>query len=363
MAPHMGSRARITTLALAMSALAALPLSGCGQAHGANGAMALPPPVVGVVTVEPQPVALTTELPGRTSPYRDLRGAPAGRRRHQGAAVHRGLRRPGRPAALPDRPGALSGRLRPAPPPQLAKAEANLATVQAEGRALRRPGQDQRRQQAGRRRRRGRLPAGRGRPWQQAKAALEAAQINLDYTRVTAPISGRIGRSAVTPGRAGHRRARPTPWPPSSARPDLCRRHPVGRRAAAPAARQIAGGAIDGAGADRAEVQLILEDGTAYPLDGELQFADVTVDQTTGAVTLRAVFPNPNGVLLPGMYVRAVVDRGRRPRRRSWRRSRASPATRRASRPRWWSTPTGKVELRMLQTAQRSATSGWSPRA
>jgi membrane fusion protein (multidrug efflux system) len=74
--------------------------------------------------------------------------------------------------------------------------------------------------------------------------------------------------------------------------------------------RGLKEGRLDQNGANHKKVQLIMEDGTAYPLAGTLQFRDVTVDQTTGSVILRVVFPNPNGVLLPGMFVRAVVQEG-----------------------------------------------------
>ena len=72
----------------------------------------------------------------------------------------------------------------------------------------------------------------------------------------------------------------------------------------------MARGDLQKSGANSAKVQLILEDGSAYPLEGTLEFSDVTVDQNTGTITLRAVFPNPTGELLPGMYVRAVLQEG-----------------------------------------------------
>ena len=75
----------------------------------------------------------------------------------------------------------------------------------------------------------------------------------------------------------------------------------------------LAGGALTSTGPDSTEISLKLEDGSDYPLKGKLLFTDVTVDQTTGTVTLRAIFPNPNGILLPGMYVRAEVPQGAKP--------------------------------------------------
>jgi membrane fusion protein (multidrug efflux system) len=77
--------------------------------------------------------------------------------------------------------------------------------------------------------------------------------------------------------------------------------------------RAIAGGQLTGAGPQSARVKLLLQDGTPYPIEGSLKFSEVTVDQTTGSVTLRAVFPNPNRLLLPGLYVRAVIVEGVQP--------------------------------------------------
>ena len=108
-------------------------------------------------------------------------------------------------------------------------------------------------------------------------------------------------------------------------------------------------------------MKLLLEDGTPYPLEGTLQFRDVTVDPTTGSVTLRMVFPNPDHVLLPGMFVRAS-SRKASTMRRSSPPSRGSRAIRRGT-PSRWSSADGKVEQRMLESAAQSATDGSSRRA
>jgi membrane fusion protein (multidrug efflux system) len=140
-------------------------------------------------------------------------------------------------------------------------------------------------------------------------AAVETARINLGYTRVVAPISGRIGRSSVTDG-ALVTAYQPVPLstiqqldpiyvdvPQSTA--DLLRLN-----------RRLADGHLNPDGATQNKADLILEDGTPYSEKGTLQFRDVTVDPTTGSSILRIIFPNPKGVLLPGMFVRAIVKEG-----------------------------------------------------
>jgi len=144
---------------------------------------------------------------------------------------------------------------------------------------------------------------------QQAEAALKSAQINLGYTRITAPISGRIGKSNVTVG------ALATAYQ-GSPFATIQQLDPIYVDATESSAnllqlkRNIAAGRINGAGPERAQVKLLLEDGTPYPQEGTLKFSEVTVDPSTGSFILRVVFPNPKYILLPGMYVRAVVQEG-----------------------------------------------------
>jgi membrane fusion protein (multidrug efflux system) len=282
-------------------------LSGCGK-HP-SGMPNYGPPEVGVVTLQAQPVDLTTELPGRTVSYMisDVRPQVSGvikaRLFTEGADV-----RAGQPLYQID----------PAPfkaaydsqVAAVAKAEANLATVKLKAEryadlvklnAVSK--QDYNDAVAA---------AGQGQAdVASAKAALETARINLAYTRVTSPISGRAGPTAVTPGAlvtADQTTALTTVQTLNPIYVDLSQ-----SSAELLKLRQdMASGSLGGS-ADRARVKLILEDGTAYPLDGELKVADVTVDPTTGAVKLRAVFPNPRGVLLPGMFVRAVVNEASAP--------------------------------------------------
>jgi membrane fusion protein, multidrug efflux system len=138
----------------------------------------------------------------------------------------------------------------------------------------------------------------------QKKAALETARINLDYTQVRAPISGRIGTSTVTPGAlvtASQTTALATIRALDPMYVDLTQSSAAMLRLRA----QLGQGKLKAGGTD---AHLVLEDGSTYARTGRLKFAEVAVDEATGSVTLRAEFPNPDGVLLPGMYVRAQLD-------------------------------------------------------
>ncbi len=143
----------------------------------------------------------------------------------------------------------------------------------------------------------------------QAEAAVRTARINLEYTRITAPISGRIGRSSVTEG------AIVTAYQPM-ALATIQQLDPIYVDVPQSTAellrlkRRLRNGHLNRDGTNQNKVRLILEDGSAYLPEGTLQFRDVTVDPTTGSVILRMVFPNPARVLLPGMFVRAVVKEG-----------------------------------------------------
>jgi len=141
------------------------------------------------------------------------------------------------------------------------------------------------------------------------KAAVDTARINLTYTSITAPISGRIGKSSVTIGAL----VTANQGAPLSVIQQL---DPVYVDATQSSAnllrlkRNIASGNLKRDGADQAKVRLILEDGTPYPLEGTLKFFDVTVDPGTGTFILRMIFPNPDHILLTGMYVRAIIEEG-----------------------------------------------------
>jgi len=143
----------------------------------------------------------------------------------------------------------------------------------------------------------------------QAGATLEAAQIDLGHTRITAPISGRIGRSSVTPGAlltANQATALATVQQLDPIYVDISQPSTALLRLR----DELANGQLKKTGAGQAEVHLTLENGKAYAYAGKLQFSEVSVDEGTGAVTLRAVFPNPDRLLLPGMYVRAALEEG-----------------------------------------------------
>ncbi len=142
-----------------------------------------------------------------------------------------------------------------------------------------------------------------------AKAALQTAQINLGYTRVTAPIAGRIGKSTVTAGAlltANQATALATIQQLDPIYVDVTQTSAELLRLK----REMASGALKGVDRNRAKVRLILDDGSTYGSSGTLQFADVTVDEGTSSVILRAAFPNFGQEILPGMYVRAVLEAG-----------------------------------------------------
>jgi membrane fusion protein (multidrug efflux system) len=145
----------------------------------------------------------------------------------------------------------------------------------------------------------------------QNKASADTARINLVYTRLLSPISGRIGRSLVTEGAlvtANQTTSLATVQQLDPIYVDVTQPSAVLLRLK----RELAAGALVRAGGDEAEVSLILEDGSRYKSRGKLLFAEVQVDQTTGSVTLRALFANPDRLLLPGMFVREQIEEGSR---------------------------------------------------
>ncbi len=264
------------------------------------------PAEVGVVAVAPEKVVLTTELPGRTTPYLvaevrpQVNGILRERRFEEGSDV---------------KAGDLLYQIDPAPyqaafeqaKASLAMAEANVPA--ARSRAERMKGlvaihavgqQDYDDAVAALQQAEASVAA--------AKAAVESARINLSYTPIRAPISGRTGRSSVTVG------ALVTAYQPVPLA-TVQQLDPIYVDVAQSSAellrlqKSFKGGALT-KDASWSRVKLILEDGTPYPREGKLKFREVTVDPATGSVTLRMVFPNPEHVLLPGMYVRAVVEEG-----------------------------------------------------
>ena len=263
-----------------------------------------PPTPVGIIVVSEQPVTLTTELPGRTSAYEtsDVRpqvdGIIRARLFTEGDYV-----RAGQPLYKID-PIPYQARVANA---QAALAKAQASTIGAEGQ-VRRYAELVKRDFVSKQLYDDALAAaGAARADVKAQAAtLRSAQIDLDRTTIRAPISGRIGRSMFTTGalvKAGQddplstiQRLDPIYVDIQQSSADLLRLR-----------EQTIAGQVS---ADRAPVRLQLETGTMYPLVGTLSFADVTVDQTTGSQTIRAVFPNPQHLLLPGMFVRGQLSQG-----------------------------------------------------
>nr|WP_236580630.1 efflux RND transporter periplasmic adaptor subunit [Rubrivivax sp. A210] len=287
------------------AACAAALLAACspGTQAPAGGPGAPPPPEVGVVTVAPGVVGLETELPGRTEASRvaQVRARVAGillqRRFREGAEVRAGQ-------ALFQIDAAPYRAALAAAEAGVARAEANVAQAQAlaerykplaEARAVSQ--QEYVNAVAAHKLALADVAAGR--------AALQTAQINLGYASVTAPISGRIGRALVTEGAlVGQGEATQLALIQQIDPLYVNITQPVADVLRLRAA--ISGGKLRAA--ESAAVRVLLEDGSVYPLAGKLLFSDLTVDPSSGQITLRVELPNPKGALLPGMYVRARLE-------------------------------------------------------
>jgi membrane fusion protein, multidrug efflux system len=286
---------------------AALIAGGCGKAPAPQASRPAGPVEVGVVTVHAERVVLTTELPGRTTAYQiaevrpQVNGIIQKRTFAEGSTVQA---------------GALLYQIDPAPyeaafeqaKAALAVAEANLPPARSRAERLkglaeiRAVGQQDYDEAAA-----ALLRAEAG--IASARAAVESARINLAYTPLKAPISGRTGKSLVTPGAlvTAYQQASlvtiqqldPIYVDVTQSSADLLRLR-----------RNLESGQLKHSGQVQNQVKLLLEDGTPYPRQGRLEFRDVTVDPTTGSVVLRMVFPNPEAMLLPGMFVRAIVEEG-----------------------------------------------------
>jgi membrane fusion protein (multidrug efflux system) len=255
-----------------------------------------PPPVlpeVATVTVARQPVLLTTELPGRTSPYLIAEIRP-----QVNGLIQKRLFTEGSDVQA----GQELYQIDPAPfQAALDNSQANLPALRSRAdrykealvdKAVSRQDFDD-----------------ADAALKQAEAAVDTARINLNYTHIVSPISGRIGASTVTDG-AIVTAYQPTALATIQQLDPIYVDVPQSTSEMLRLQRLLNEGRLNRDGTNVNQVQLIMEDGTKYPLEGTLQFRDVSVDPTTASVILRMVFPNPDGVLLPGMFVRAVVKEG-----------------------------------------------------
>jgi len=291
---------------LAAAIAVSLLVAGCGP-RGPRGPQQMGPPEVSVVTIKTERLTLTTELPGRTTPYRVAQIRP----QVNGLILKRAFKEGSDVKA-----GDLLYQIDPSPyqaaydqaRAAVAMAKANLPALQSRearfkallaGRAVGQQDYDD--ALAALRRMEAQLDV--------SKAAMESAKINLAYTPIKAPISGRIGRSSVTEGAlvtayqpvplATIQQLDPIYVDVTQSTVELLRLK-----------RNLASGQLKHDEKLRNKVTIIQEDGNPYPLEGTLEFRDITVDPTTGSVVMRIVVPNPDGALLPGMFVRAILQEG-----------------------------------------------------
>lgn len=271
-------------LALAM----ALGLAACGGSNAQDGPP--PAPQVGVVEITAEAHEMTIRLPGRVSAFQvsevrpQIGGIVRSRRFEEGGAV---------------RAGQVLYEIDPGPAQaDLASAQANAASTRARYERYQRLLE---------------INAVSQQEYDDARAAADAAaaqlqnaRIAVGYTRVTAPISGIIGASSVTPGAL----ATPAQAEPFAVIQQIDRVYVDMSQSSGDLLRLRNAMAASGVNSDRATVRLILEDGSTYPVEGTLQFSDITINQSTGTVRLRALFPNANRTLLPGMFVTAEVSQG-----------------------------------------------------
>lgn len=278
--------------AAGVALITSLLLIGCGDVSTEQ-PQTNPSLKVAAFTTEAAPLTLSTDLPGRTIAYRTAEVRP-----QVNGIVQERLFVEGSEVEAGQQLYQIDPRTYEA---ELARAEANLATANnlanryerlLKTKAVSHQQYDDARAVA-----------------QQAEAEVDVAKINVQYTKVLAPISGRIGRSAVTEGAlvtAGQPQELATVTQLDPIYVDVTQ--PINRMTEL--RRALESGLLQSAGADRAVVRLKLDDGSVYPLPGQLKFTEVTVDQSTGSVTLRAEFPNPERSLLPGMFVHAQLQEG-----------------------------------------------------
>lgn len=303
----MNKNRGLTPLAVVLMLSGSLALTGCDDKQAQQGAPQTPE--VGVVTLKTEPLQITTELPGRTSAFRIAEVRP----QVGGIILKRNFTEGGEikageslyqidPATYQASYDSAKG--------DLAKAQAAAQIAQVTVNRYQKlvgtqyiSKQDYDTALADAQQANASVVA--------AKAAVESARINLAYTKVTSPINGRIGKSSVTEGalvQNGQADALATVQQLDPIYVDVTQSSNDFLRLK----QELSSGAlkqVDG----KAKVDLVTQDGIKYSQSGTLEFSDVTVDQTTGSITLRAVFPNPDHTLLPGMFVRAKLEEGVNP--------------------------------------------------
>jgi membrane fusion protein (multidrug efflux system) len=294
-------------LIVAVLVLGGLILVGCEHKQPPRSVI----PEVAIVTVSPERVVLTTELPGRTCAYLVAEVRP-----QVSGIIQKRLFEEGSDVRV----GSVLYQIDPAPyqaaysnaVAALSKSEANLPPVRLKAERYKEliakkaiSQQDFDNAEAALKQAEADIES--------SKATVEFARINLAYTRITAPISGRIGKSNVTVGAlvsAGGSTQQPTALTTIQQLDPIYVDVSQSTNELLSLRRRMEEGRLHHNGKDQSKVRLLLDDGTTYPLEGTLKFRDVTVDSTTGAVTLRVIVPNPKGLLLPGMFLRAVVQEG-----------------------------------------------------
>lgn len=303
----MNKNRGLTPLAVVLMLSGSLALTGCDDKQDQQGGQQMPE--VGVVTLKTEPLQITTELPGRTVAYRiaEVRPQVSGiilkRNFVEGSDIEAGVSLYQiDPATYQATYDSAKGDL------AKAQAAANIAELMVKRyqkllgtQYISKQEYDQALADA-----------------QQAtaavvaaKAAVETARINLAYTKVTSPISGRIGKSSVTEGalvQNGQASALATVQQLDPIYVDVTQSSNDFLRLK----QELANGSLKQENG-KAKVDLVTSDGIKFPQSGTLEFSDVTVDQTTGSITLRAIFPNPDHTLLPGMFVRARLQEGTKP--------------------------------------------------
>ncbi|MHB8077778.1 MAG: efflux RND transporter periplasmic adaptor subunit [Candidatus Krumholzibacteriia bacterium] len=299
------SRESMARLALVSALFAgALAAAGCARKPAARPAAR---PEVAVVTMAPQSVVLTADLPGRVSSYRiaevrpQVSGVLLKRLFTEGAEVRAGQ------ALYQIDPSTYRASLDNARA-TLARAEAQLPAIRLRAERVRAllPDKAVSEQDVDDANAALKQAEAEVQGW---RAAVAAGEINLGYCRIVAPIAGRIGRSGVTEGAlltAYQPLAMATIQQMDSVFVDV----PQSTSEVLLLRQRLEAGLLSQDSAGHNKVSLLLEDATPYPHVGTLKFRDVTTDPTTGSVLLRIVFPNPEAVLLPGMFVRALVEEG-----------------------------------------------------